>query len=79
MGAIDKLPHFLEICHDLKMDGIMFRKDLFKDWTSSHLVDYGWYFDSPKEGTLAFEIYLQEWNELSFQSSKWHFPSKQQH
>jgi hypothetical protein len=38
----------------------MYRKDLFKDWSSFHIVDYGWYLDCPKDNTLALEFSLSE-------------------
>ncbi len=48
---------------------MMFHKDLFKDWSSSHFVDYGRYLDCPKHSTSSFKILLQERNEPSFQEA----------
>jgi hypothetical protein len=45
----------------------MFHKELFKDQSSSHLVNYGWYFDYPKENTPTLEFSLHEKNEPRFQ------------
>jgi len=38
----------------------MFKKDLLKDWLASHLLQYGWYLDYPKDNTPTLEIPLRE-------------------
>jgi hypothetical protein len=46
----------------------MFHKDLLKDWLSSHLLDYGWYLECPKDCSPSSEIALCEKINLGFQS-----------
>jgi hypothetical protein len=41
---------------DPKVDNIMFRKDLFKDWLAPHLLHCGWYLNYPKDNTPTLEI-----------------------
>lgn len=67
IGAIDQLPHLLEIWNDLKMDNTMFHK--VKDWSPSHLVYFGWYMDCPKDNIPSSEILLQKKNELDSRKS----------
>jgi hypothetical protein len=45
----------LKIWRVPKSDNIMYQKDLFRDWTSSHLHDYTWYMNCPKDNTPPFE------------------------
>jgi hypothetical protein len=45
----------------------MFCKDLLKDWPTSHLLDYGWYFDYFKDCTPTSKISFCEINEPRFQ------------
>jgi hypothetical protein len=47
----------------------MFCKDLLKDWSSSHLVHYGWYMDYPKDNTPSYKILFQKRNEPRFQKA----------
>jgi hypothetical protein len=39
-GAINDLPHLLQIWQDLEANNTMYDKDLFKDWSPYHLEDY---------------------------------------
>jgi hypothetical protein len=38
----------------------MFLKDLFKDWSTPHLLQCGWYFDCLKDNTPTLEIPMRE-------------------
>jgi hypothetical protein len=38
----------------------MFKKDLLKNWLASHLLQYGWYLDYPKDNTPTLEMPLRE-------------------
>jgi len=44
----------------------MFKKDLFKDWPTSHLLQCGWYFNCLKDNTPTLDIPLRENIELFF-------------
>lgn len=44
----------------------MFCKDLFKEWSCIHFVDYGQYLDYPKENIMTSEISLRDRNEPRF-------------
>jgi hypothetical protein len=44
----------------------MYRKDMLRNWTSPHLLDYGWYLDYPKENTPPLEFKIQEKHEPRF-------------
>jgi hypothetical protein len=57
-GAIFEIPRLFKIWRDPKTYSTMYRKDMLKDWTSSHLLDCGWYLDYLKENAppLEFEI-----------------------
>jgi hypothetical protein len=46
----------------------MFHKNLFKDWSSSHLLDYGWYLDYPKDYTPQSKFAFYKRIDPSFQS-----------
>jgi hypothetical protein len=39
-GAIFKIPKLLKIWRGPKIDSTMYRKDMLKDWTSTHFLDY---------------------------------------
>jgi hypothetical protein len=67
MGAIDQLPPFFGIWCDPKANNTMYHKEFFKDWSSLHLIDYGWYLDYPKENTPASKFSLREKNESKCQ------------
>jgi hypothetical protein len=57
--AIFEIPRLLEIWRDPKIDNIMY-KDMLRDWTSPHLLDYGWYLDYLKENTLPSKFEKHE-------------------
>ncbi len=38
----------------------MYKKDMLRDWTSPHLLDYGWYLDYLKENTLPSKFEKHE-------------------
>jgi hypothetical protein len=59
-GVIHEILALLKIWKDPKLDNTMYQKNLFKDWTSSHLRDCPWYVDCPKDNTPLFEWELQE-------------------
>lgn len=67
MGTIDQLPPLFGIWCDPKVDNTMYLKDLFKDWNSFHLVNYGWYLNCPKDNTTTSKFSLCEKNEQGFQ------------
>jgi hypothetical protein len=50
-----------------KVDGSMFRKELLKDWSSSHLLDCDWYLDYPKDCISSSEIALYKKIDPRFQ------------
>jgi hypothetical protein len=58
--AIDQLSNILDIWCDPKVDNIMFKKDLLKDWLASHLLQCGWYLDCLKDINPTLEIPLKE-------------------
>jgi hypothetical protein len=66
MGTIDQLLQLLEIWCDLKMNNKMFRKDLLKELSSSHLLHYGSYLDYPKDNIPSSKILFRNKNELDF-------------
>jgi hypothetical protein len=66
-GAIDELPHLLQIWQDLKANSTMYRKDLLKDWLLDHLKDYIWYIEYPQDCTPTSEVVFKESHELVFQ------------
>jgi hypothetical protein len=55
----------------------MFRKEFLKDLNSLHLVNYGWYFDYPKENILASKFSLRDKIEPGFQEILQMFTSPQ--
>jgi len=65
MGAIDRHPPplFGMWCNQ-KADITMYYKELLKDWSSSHLVDYWLYINCLKKNISALEFSLREKNEL---------------
>jgi hypothetical protein len=65
-GAISEIPRLLEIRKDPKTNITMYKKNMLRDWSSPHLLDYGWYIDCPKENTLPSKFKIQEKYELAF-------------
>ncbi len=39
-GAIYEIPRLLEIWRNPKIDSTMYRMDMLRDWTSTHLLNY---------------------------------------
>jgi hypothetical protein len=70
-GAIFEIPRLLEIWRDLKTNFTMYRKDMLRDWSSPHLLDYDWYLDCPKENTLPSKFKIQEKYEPEFLQGFW--------
>jgi hypothetical protein len=65
-GAIFEIPRLLEIQRNPKTSNTMYTKDMFKDWSSPHLLDCGWCLDCPKENTISLEFKIQKKHELGF-------------
>jgi hypothetical protein len=65
-GAISEIPRLLKIWRDPKIDSTMYKKDMLRDWSSPHFLDYGWYFNCLKENILPSEFEIQEKHEPKF-------------
>ncbi len=65
-GAIFEIPRLLEIWRDPKIDNTMYRKDMLKDWSSPHLLDYGSYLDCLKENIPPLKFETREKHEPRF-------------
>jgi hypothetical protein len=44
----------------------MYKKGMLRDWSSPHLLDYGWYLDCSKENTPPSKFEIREKNEFAF-------------
>jgi hypothetical protein len=44
----------------------MYKNDMLRDWTSLHLLDYGWYLDYLKENTPPSKFEIREKHEPGF-------------
>ncbi len=64
--AIFEIPKLLKIWKDPKVDNAMYRKDMLKDWISSHLLDCGWYIDYRKENIPPSKFEIREKHELKY-------------
>jgi hypothetical protein len=64
--TIFEIPRLLEIWRDPKTNITMYKKDILKDWSSPHLLDYGWYLDYPKENILPSKFKIRKKYELEF-------------
>ncbi len=65
-GAISEIPRLFEIWRDPKIDNTMYKKDMLKNWSSPHLLDYGWYLNCPKENILPLKFKTREKHEPKF-------------
>ncbi len=69
-GAIFKIPQLLEIWRDPKTDpktdNIMYMKDVLRDWSSPHLLDYGWYLNCLNVNTPPSKFEIWEKYEPTF-------------
>lgn len=65
-GVLREIPAHLKVWRVPNSDNTMYQKDLFKDWTSSHLQDYPWYVDCSKDNTTPLERKLWEKFDLSY-------------
>jgi hypothetical protein len=63
---IFEIPRLFKIWKDPKINNIMYKKDMFRDWISPHFLYYGWYLNCPKENIIPLEFEIQEKHELKF-------------